>query len=285
MGTFGENLRREREMRGVTLEEIRDATKISLRTLQALEADKFDKLPGGIFTRSFVRAYAKYLGLDEESVLAEFQLVAPASAQPTNLVRMSQQRPARPEGGSRAGLRSLLAALLLLAGGFAYYRYARRAPKTLAGSAPESFEPSPAASTEAPPARPPEVAANPASQPAGASPTGNVGTPSAAPGSAPAAAGSSEAPAPGAGKDLILQVAATEQSWVAVESDGKPAARRLMEPNEIQTFRAATSFDLTTGNAEGIILTLNGKTLAPLGHSGEVKKVHLTLNDVQNVTP
>jgi len=72
---------------------------------------------------------------------------------------------------------------------------------------------------------------------------------------------------------------------VAVESDGKPVSQRIMEPNEIQTFRATTSFDVITGNAQGIVLTLNGKTLAPLGQSGEIKKVHLTLDNVQNITP
>lgn len=76
MASFGENLQREREMRGVTLQEISAATKISVRFLQALEGEEFAKLPGGIFTRSFIRAYAKYLGLDEERVLAEYQLVA-----------------------------------------------------------------------------------------------------------------------------------------------------------------------------------------------------------------
>ena len=70
-----------------------------------------------------------------------------------------------------------------------------------------------------------------------------------------------------------------------MEIDGKPASQRTMEPNEIQTFRARSSFDLITGNAEGIILTLNGKTLDPLGHRGETKKVHLTLQDVQNAAP
>ena len=77
MTSFGANLRREREMRGVPLDEIAAATKISVRCLQALEAEEFSKLPGGIFTRSFIRAYAKYLGLDEETVMAEFQVVAP----------------------------------------------------------------------------------------------------------------------------------------------------------------------------------------------------------------
>ena len=76
MASFGENLRREREMRGVSLEEISSATKISLRFLHALEEEDFAKLPGGIFTRGFIRAYAKYLGLDEDRVLAEYQMVA-----------------------------------------------------------------------------------------------------------------------------------------------------------------------------------------------------------------
>ena len=68
MSAFGENLRREREMRGVSLEEISSATKISLRFLDAIEREDFAKLPGGIFSRSFVRSYARYLGLDEERV-------------------------------------------------------------------------------------------------------------------------------------------------------------------------------------------------------------------------
>src|SRR5439155_841481 len=63
MASFGENLRRERELRGVDLREIANATKISVRFLQALEQDRVDVLPGGIFPRSFVRQYAKYLGL------------------------------------------------------------------------------------------------------------------------------------------------------------------------------------------------------------------------------
>ena len=74
MSAFGENLRREREMRGVSLEEISFATKISLRFLEAIEREDFSKLPGGIFSRSFIRTYARYLGLDEDRVVAEFQL-------------------------------------------------------------------------------------------------------------------------------------------------------------------------------------------------------------------
>src|SRR3954466_15474556 len=66
MASFGERIKREREMRGVSLEEIAESTKIGKRNLEALETEDFDKLPGGIFNKGFVRAYAKYLGLDED---------------------------------------------------------------------------------------------------------------------------------------------------------------------------------------------------------------------------
>jgi hypothetical protein len=84
---------------------------------------------------------------------------------------------------------------------------------------------------------------------------------------------------------LTLQVAATEQTWVAVDTDGKTALQGILKPNEIQTFKAKDFFDLRTGNAQGIILTLNGETLKPLGRHGEFKKVHLTQSDLKNLTP
>jgi hypothetical protein len=75
MASFGENLRRERELRGVSLREIADATKISVRFLRALEEDRLDVLPGGLFPKAFVRQYARHLGLDTERYVAEFLYV------------------------------------------------------------------------------------------------------------------------------------------------------------------------------------------------------------------
>lgn len=72
MSVFGDRLRREREMRSVTLEEISESTKISKRSLQALEEEHFKLLPGGIFNKGFVRAYARYLGIDEEQAVADY---------------------------------------------------------------------------------------------------------------------------------------------------------------------------------------------------------------------
>jgi cytoskeleton protein RodZ len=94
MASFGDTLRRERELRGVDLREVAEATKISIRFLQALENDRVDILPGGIFPRAFVRQYATYLGLDPDRTVAEFvyafgehagQPAAPAPARPRSV--------------------------------------------------------------------------------------------------------------------------------------------------------------------------------------------------------
>jgi len=71
---FGEHLKREREMRGVSLEEVAAATRISTRFLEAIENEQWDRLPGGIFNRGFIRAIARFLGLDEDSLVAEYAL-------------------------------------------------------------------------------------------------------------------------------------------------------------------------------------------------------------------
>ncbi|MFQ5702361.1 MAG: helix-turn-helix domain-containing protein, partial [Acidobacteriota bacterium] len=84
MASFGEELRRERELRDISLKEISEATKISTRFLQALEEDDFAILPGGIFNRGFIRAYARFIGIDgEEMVNAYLHEVSLRQAQQT----------------------------------------------------------------------------------------------------------------------------------------------------------------------------------------------------------
>ncbi len=72
MSSFGANLKREREAQGVSLQEISDRTKIGVRLLKAIEEEHLDQLPGGIFVKSFVRQYARYLKLDEEQAVSEY---------------------------------------------------------------------------------------------------------------------------------------------------------------------------------------------------------------------
>ena len=79
MGSFGDRLRKEREERGITLDDISLTTKIGTRLLRALEEEKFDQLPGGIFNKGFVRAYARHIGLDEDQAVADYMTAISAN--------------------------------------------------------------------------------------------------------------------------------------------------------------------------------------------------------------
>jgi transcriptional regulator with XRE-family HTH domain len=280
MASLGENLRREREMRGVTLQEISAATKIGVRFLQALENEDFGRLPGGIFTRSFIRAYAKYLGLDEERVLAEYHLVVPAKAD-LDIAHFPANKPDAKQAGSRGPVLAVFVAAVLLTGGYLLYRYTRAS--TEGGRATPTQGPA----AETPPAvTPPRGPATPGADSA-TSGAGITAAPGEDRGVAPAAAGP-EAPPPVIPEPeggLVLQVAATERAWIAVDADGKMAMQRILAPGEIETLRAKDSFDVTTGNALGVVLTLNGETLRPLGRRGEVKSIHLTRQDAKRSSP
>lgn len=307
MAGFGDNLRREREMRGITLEEISSTTKISVRFLELLEAEEFSKLPGGIFIRSFIRSYANYLGLDEEQVMAEYQLVAPPQGG-EDFSRLGVTGNSANKK-NRAPVLPWIIAVILLAGGYAIFRYAHHsseAPLSFGNSPPVSkaVSASASAAANAPGAHPPQVlaapqrdsattAANPASSGATANPV-SAGNSAAANGTAAGAkAGltpaqtfqSNAPPAPAAGNGLTLQVVATEQAWVSVKADGKTALEQVMRPNDVRTLTAKSYFDVTTGNAEGTVLTLNGVTLGPLGRRGEVKVLHLTSDSLKNPNP
>ena len=74
---FGLKMKRQREERGVTLRQIADATKISMVSLEALERNDISRLPGGIFSRAFVRSYAMEIGLDPEQTVRDFLVQFP----------------------------------------------------------------------------------------------------------------------------------------------------------------------------------------------------------------
>src|SRR5207249_5605529 len=113
-GNFGERLKREREMREVSLEELTKATRISTRFLLALENEDWEKLPGGVFGHGFVRTIARYLGLSEEALLGEYDL-ARAEHSPAPLPKPEERIPAPPKWLPAA---AVLIVLLLLVGLF-----------------------------------------------------------------------------------------------------------------------------------------------------------------------
>src|ERR1700693_3465997 len=112
-GNFGEHLKRERDMREVTLAELTAGTRIGPRFLEAIENEEWENLPGGTFTGGFVRSIAQYLGLDEEDLLSEYDLAR--GVQKTDAPAPYQnQLPSPPRWIPALGL----LALVLLAYGF-----------------------------------------------------------------------------------------------------------------------------------------------------------------------
>jgi cytoskeleton protein RodZ len=151
-GNFGERLKREREMREVSLEELTKSTRISTRFLQALENESWDKLPGGVFGHGFVRTIARYLGLDEESLLGEYDLARAEKLQ-SELGKPEERIPPPPKWiPVLAVFVVLLIALgLFYAGRYGWRRYAaHRAAKQSAASSLSSPVPSQTTSYSSP---------------------------------------------------------------------------------------------------------------------------------------
>src|SRR5215469_8124113 len=123
-GTFGERLKRERELREVSLEEVAKGTRIAERFLEALENEQWEKLPGGVFGRGFVRSIARYLGLSEEDLLSEYDLVRGESGPPSQ-AKAEERIPSPPKWIPAVAVLVLLAVLiaLVLVGRYAWRAY------------------------------------------------------------------------------------------------------------------------------------------------------------------
>ncbi len=108
MPSFGEKLRLEREKRKISLDQISSTTKIGTRMLQALEEEKFNQLPGGIFNKGFVRAYARAVGLDEDQAVLDY-LQASGETPPPDAFRDSGTHEAKHEAARAASARDIVA--------------------------------------------------------------------------------------------------------------------------------------------------------------------------------
>jgi cytoskeletal protein RodZ len=106
VGKFGDKFRKERERRDIKLEDVSNSTKIGSRMLRAIEEERFDQLPGGVFNKGFIRAYAKYLGLDEEetitgyvAALNQFNSQQWDAEKPAPQPSATERSPAQPSSG------------------------------------------------------------------------------------------------------------------------------------------------------------------------------------------
>jgi cytoskeletal protein RodZ len=104
VGKFGDKFRKERERRGIKLEDVSNSTKIGSRMLRAIEEERFDQLPGGVFNKGFIRAYAKYLGLDEEEIITGYvAALNQFNSQPLGSEKLAAQPPATERNPGQRG--------------------------------------------------------------------------------------------------------------------------------------------------------------------------------------
>jgi cytoskeletal protein RodZ len=264
MASFGENLRRERELRGITLQELSNITKIGVRHLEALEKNRFDRLPGGVFNRGFVRAVARCMKLDESYWVSEY--VRAANDEPEILDRYTPELPSPRPASSRRGVWSFLALLIIFAAGAYLVHDARVRRAAEAAAVPAStVREQPVAATSLPADSRLESAGEPTPLPASVTPTPVAASPA-----------RSEAAA-----DLRLQVDVVEEVWVSVVVDEETRYRGWMKPGQPRRFRGSLRIEVTTRNASAVVLTLNGETLPPLGNPGEEKTIVLTARDLK----
>ncbi|HTQ61551.1 MAG TPA: RodZ domain-containing protein [Candidatus Solibacter sp.] len=252
-GNFGERLKREREMREVSLKEVTTATRIGSRFLEALENEEWDKLPGGIFNRGFVRAIARYLGLDEENLLAEYDLAhgeqnLPAPHPYENKI------PRPPVWVPILAVLAILAVLGgLVAGGI--YGWRRFSARRAAKRSTTSLLP---AQSNAGTAR--------------ATPTGSVEPVSSATGG------------PAGHVPLDLSVSTSAATRVRILADGAVQLDAEFPAGETRHFSAKQQFEVTAGDSSAVLLELNGQAMPPVGTPGASGTIVLSEKDLRQAS-
>jgi len=272
-GTFGESLKREREMRGVTLEEISSATRIATRFLQAIETEKWDLLPGGVFNRGFVRAVARYLGLDEENIVAEYTLAV--GDRQTVPVWTGSPPAVTADQPWIAWIGAVVFILLLLSGAWFGARFflARRAAKRAAQTTGMNVAP---ASPSSPASFQTTADSNALTASASAQDAAS-GSPAGSPDNSAATA-----PLLTPSDRFELKVEAAKKTKVTVVVDKDLVFDGTMKTGENQFFSAADHFQVTAKDAGALHLELNGKALPPIGPAGHSGKVTLTRDALKN---
>jgi cytoskeleton protein RodZ len=245
---FGEHLRREREMRGVSLAEIAAATRISTRFLEALEKEQWDQLPGGAFNRGFIRSIARFLGIDEDGLVAEYAWERESAAG-----RRAAAHTQRIPRDYRPAVTAVALALLLIAGGFWGLEHHGEQIKTgihnrFTAGAAAAVANAPSAARNPPARTEPRIAIDPPLPPV----------------TSPAALG------------LTLTITASKRSDVSVLADGKPVFAGRIRRNEAKQFEARDTIEIDSSEVKSLALTLNGRPVTWAGASSNPRKMTLT---------
>jgi cytoskeleton protein RodZ len=311
MTPVGESLRRERLKRNLELEEISHDLKISTRFLQAIENDQYDKLPGGVFAKSFVRQYARLLGLNEEDLADQVQQIlgpAPeipqlpekaraATVPPIQVPRVDEWETVGDKRFRWSGWLSaavFVAVMLVCSAVFAWIQRPKPAVTAQAGPPTQSAAQNPTQSAAqnptqaAPPSAP--AAAQPVPTPAViAPPVSSPAQPAGAPAQAleqkPVETKPVQAAVtpPNPAATVHVEVTADEAVWVLARADGKYLFSATMDPHTTRNVEGVKEVTLRLGNAGGVTISLNGKPIGPAGPKGQVRTIQFTSGGFQIV--
>jgi transcriptional regulator with XRE-family HTH domain len=262
LASFGEELRREREIRGISLKEIADATKISKRFLEAIERNDHKTLPAPVFTRGFVREYARYLGLSSEEMVNRYNFAAVGDdriEQSAHLERLTTPQ-APPIPRKKAPAMSIPPAYARVDRNIYILIIVVAALAAVSYWALKHRRESRAAVNEEHLGAETKVVAAPVVSPI-APPLSQTATTSTA----------ALQPQPGQPSALLLSLEVNERSFVVLEADGQTVINDELRRGYHRTIEAKDRFRFRTiGNAAGISLTLNEKPVPPLGRRGQV---------------
>lgn len=293
VASFGAQLKKERERQGLTLEQISLSTKIGTRMLRALEEEHLDQLPGGIFNKGFIRAYARCLHIDEEQAIAEY-MAATGTSTPANNSGEHDQPPVleipeeKNQGASDLPWGIFAIVLLLAAIGFAAWGfYSRESQKSATVSAaPAAAAPSaPAASEEtSPPAQKPSEPVDSSAKPVEAMNTapagGSTSSQQVIPSSSPI-----PTPAVPARGNLLVVIKAREDSWLSISVDGEIVTKALLTAPAQKSVRAEKEIVIKAGNVGALDFEFNGQKLPTQGDYGEVKTLTFDAHGLQASAP
>ncbi len=255
-GDIGDRLKQARVARGLSLSDIAGRTKISPPSLTAMERNDFARLPGGVFRRAYVRAFAQEVGLDAEALVREYR----ARYEPDEL----PVAPAPPRREVTAWMRGWPAVAALGVAGWLVVSWTwsgldRPGGDTRAASGESAGGGATTASA-------------PESSDAPAAPDD--------PGDVLFAGGDDNTAAP-----LRLKLRLSNPSWISVYADGQRVVYRLVHSGESLRVEATRVITLHAGDAGAVGYALNGEHAQPLGHTGQVRTVRFTGSGAEPARP
>ena len=241
-GAFGSRLKQAREARGVSLRQIADRTKLSMVALEALERSDISRLPGGIFTRAFVRSYAAEIGLDPEQTVREFIEQFPHDWVTAGSPHLRQDgEDGQPQHDSRRRALALgIGVAILIAAVAGLLLIWDSSPQDAGVAAEPSAEPLSGA------------------PPSGAEPQVMQTT----------------------GEAMVFEVEATASVMLDVVVDGARRESRSVEAGERLVFTAEREMTLTASDAGALRLSINNQPAVALGAAGEARSVRIDRGNV-----